>query len=115
MKKKIKKLTIDELDILKSMFNTMSFSKAFNLVYEKQIPNTGIALVSGEIHLCRKSKILEIITPGCLLGVHYILNNEPVSLSCKVAENSNIILINKPDLLAAIEDDESDLHKIIKH
>jgi hypothetical protein len=114
MKKKIKKLTTSEIQILKDRFNSHKFHNDCDLVYEDQIPNTGIVLVEGQIALLKKKKIDTTIEPGTLLGVNNIIRNEPSTLRCKVVGNSELIILNKSEILAALNDKDPELYAIIK-
>jgi hypothetical protein len=49
-----------------------------------------------------------------MLGVYELLNNRPVELGCKVKSNSEIIMIQKSDLMDALADEKSELYAIIK-
>lgn len=113
MKTKITKLTTQELEKLKKRFESFRFKTPFHLVYEKQIPNTGIVLLDGEIELLKRKKIEEKVTTGSILGIYHLLNNVPVKHSYKINENSEVILIQKSDILQAIHDEDSELHELI--
>lgn len=114
MNNKIKKLTQLQIKNLKKQFQSLKFSNDFDLVYESQVPNTGIVLLNGELALFQKKKIKSMIKPGNMLGVYELLNNEPVSHGCKVIGNSELIMIQKSDILDALSDEESDLYAILK-
>jgi len=114
MKKRIKRLTSEEISILKGRYNPLRFINEFDLVYESQVPNTGIVLLEGEIALCKKRKIHETILPGCLIGVYELINNEPVKLGCKVKSNAELIMIQKSEILDALNDKDPELYEIIK-
>lgn len=108
----MKKLTNEEIEVLKKHFSTLKFSSPFNLVYEAQVPNTGVVLLSGEIELFRKNK-KETIPPGTLLGVHQLLNDEPVKQGCKIKENTEVLLLEKSDILRHTEDKKSEISAIL--
>ena len=110
----IKKLTNEEIKTLKTKFQLLKFNSDFNLVYESQIPNTGIVLVSGELALLKKKKIRSTIEPGSMLGVYELLNNCPTDHGCMVFGNTELIMIQKSDILAALEDKGSDIYEILK-
>ena len=112
MKKNMKKLSVKDLNILKAKFETLTFNTAFDLVYEKQVPNTGVVLLGGELELLRHKQVQARISPGCILGLQQMVNNEPVKLGCKVKENSVLIMIQKSDIMEALENSSSDLHRI---
>jgi CRP-like cAMP-binding protein len=114
MKKNIKRLSSRELMTLKSKFLPLKFHSDFDLVYESHIPNTGFVLLNGEINLMKKKKTKEVIGPGNMLGVYELLNDHPADLGCKVKRNSELLLIQKSDLMEALADTESDLYAIIK-
>lgn len=113
MKKKINKLSEKQIKTLKESHEVLSINNDCDLVYEKQIPNVGIALIDGEIELVKKSKTLEKVTPGNLLGIHHIINQEPVKIGCKVKKDSKIILIGRSEVLECIKNKESKLFGLI--
>jgi hypothetical protein len=115
MKKKINKLSEKAIKTLKETHEILSINNDCILVYEKQIPNAGIALIDGEIELTKKSKTLEKITSGYLLGIHHIINQEPVKVACKVKKDSKIILISRSDVLECIKNKESKLFGLINN
>jgi len=113
MNNSIKKLTPLQIKALKKKFQILKFNNDFNLVYESQVPNTGIVLLQGKLALIKKKKIQATIQPGSMLGVHELLNNEPVNQGCKVMGNSELIMIQKSDLIEALDDKNSDLYDIL--
>lgn len=113
MKTKMKILNTEEIELLKKHFSPLKFNSPFNLVYEQQIPNTGVVLLSGKIELYKKNKI-ETIQPGTMLGVHQILNDEPVKQGCKIKENTEVLLLEKSDILKLGEKTEDQVSKIFK-
>lgn len=114
MIKHLKKLTHDEIKVLKGKFESVVFPNDFDLVYEAQVPNTGIVLLNGDVALYKRKKLKSLIMPGSMLGVYELLNNCPTQLNCKVLRNSELILIRKSDLLDALSDKTSELYDIIK-
>jgi CRP-like cAMP-binding protein len=114
MKSDIIKLTPKQIKFLRRDFELLKFTSDSDLVYELQIPNTGIVLISGELSLFQKSKIHTTIQPGHLLGVKAIINSEPVEHGCKVTGDSELILLHKGDIMKALSDKDSELYAIIK-
>jgi signal-transduction protein with cAMP-binding, CBS, and nucleotidyltransferase domain len=114
MKKKINKLSEKQIKTLKETHEVLSINNDCDLVYEKQIPNAGIALIDGEIELTKKSKILERVSAGNLLGIHYVIHQEPFKFGCKVKKDSKIILIGRSEVLECIKNKESKLFGLIK-
>ncbi len=114
MKKNIKKLTSKQIKFLRNKFPSLKFNSDFNLVYETQIPNTGIVLLDGELNLVRRKKTQSIVGHGLMLGVHELLNNIPVMHGCMVVGNTELIMLQKSDILEALSDQDSKLYAIIK-
>lgn len=114
MKNKLKKLTSQEIKLLKKHFKILKFNSAFDLVYESQIPNTAIVFLNGELALFKKKKIKFSVRPGTMLGLHSMLNNEPSKHACRVKENSQLIIIHKSDIVEALKDKNSALYDILK-
>jgi signal-transduction protein with cAMP-binding, CBS, and nucleotidyltransferase domain len=102
------------VQLLKQTFEVLHFTHDFDVVYEHQIPNTGVILLEGEIELTKRSKVLKKILPFTLLGIHYLLNNKQVSMGCKVKKDSTIIMIGKSELMSILEDSQSKLFNIFK-
>jgi signal-transduction protein with cAMP-binding, CBS, and nucleotidyltransferase domain len=112
MKRNMKKLSDEELSYLEGQFGALEFNSACDLVYEDQIPNTGIVLLNGEAVLTRKKRIIDSIERGSLYGLYELLNNEPVRHGCKVQGNARVILLQKSDLMDLSKED-SPLSKIL--
>ena len=107
MKKNISLLSRSDLESLKKNREVLSFAADFDLVYEKQIPNAGIALLEGNIELVKNKVPMETLTAGCLLGVHHIIHEEPVKLGAKILKNSKIILIGKSEIVESLKESPS--------
>ncbi len=115
MKKKLNLLTSAQMEKLQSQHEVLSFKNDFDLVYEMQIPNGGVALLEGFIELTKNHTSHEFLPPGCLLGVHHILNEEPVSYGCKIKKNSKIIILGKSEILESVRNKRSSLFQILKN
>jgi signal-transduction protein with cAMP-binding, CBS, and nucleotidyltransferase domain len=114
MKKKINKLTEEDIILLKETHDILSFPNDYDLVYEKQIPKAGIALIDGEIELTKNSKCLEKIAAGNLLGIHHLINQEPVKVGCKIKKDSKVIMLGKSEVLECLRNTKSKLFQLIK-
>jgi CRP-like cAMP-binding protein len=114
MQNKIKNLTKQEIKLLKKHFQILKFNTSFDLVYESQIPNTGIVLLNGELALFKKKKVKFTVRPGSMLGVHMLLNNQTSELGCRIKENSEIIIIHKSDIIEALANKDSELYELLK-
>lgn len=103
-------------DLLKfsKTFEVLTFKNDFDLVYEQQVPTTGILLLEGEINLIKNAKIIQKITPGHLLGVNQLLTEKSVNYGCRVKANSKIILLGKSEVLAYVKNKKSELFPILK-
>ena len=107
-------LAEEEMKLLEKELEVLTFQEDFDLVYEKQVPNTGVALLSGELSLTRKKSMTEKLTPGHMLGVYELLHQQPVKLGCRVRKNSKIILLSKSVLETALRDPHSLLHSLVQ-
>lgn len=114
MKKLFTKLSDKQITELQEGREVLSIPSDIDFVYEQQVPNTGIALLDGEIEITKKSKTLENITSGNLFGIHHLIHQEPVAFGCKVKKNSKIILIGKSEILESLKDSKSQLFKLLK-
>lgn len=114
MKKKIKKLSPTEIKVLKERYNVLKFNSPCELVYESQVPNTGIVLVDGQLGLLKKKKVQVNLEPGSVVGIRNIVQNDPSSVGCKVLENAELIMLNKSEILNALEEKDPELYAIIK-
>lgn len=114
MKKKMKQLTPAQLKEINQNYEEIIFNNDFDFVYEHQIPNSAIMLLDGELFLLKNNRIVETVKPGILLGIHQLLNNEPVKFACKIARKSKAILINKTALLDTVKNKKSPLFEILE-
>lgn len=106
-------LRTSELEILKRHFETVIFKNNYQMVFENQIPQVAMVLLSGAIHLKIKKKIIKIIDPGTLLGAFHLLNNHPVVFGCEISAQSEVLLIPKSELLEINSSHPSDPRKLI--
>lgn len=111
---KMKELTSKEIKLLKKHFQILKFNSDFDLVYESQIPNTGIVLLNGELALFKEKKIQFSVRPGTMLGVSLLYHNKPSKLRYKLMGNSEILIIHKSDIIEALSDKTSELYAILK-
>lgn len=114
MKKKTKDLTEREISLLKEMFESKTFVNDFDLVYESHVPSTGVLLISGQICMLKRKKILGSFQPGTLLGIHHLVANIPSKVGLRILGNSEVIMLHKSAILEALENKNSELYKIIK-
>lgn len=114
MKEKIYTLTFEEITALVKNFEVLTFNNNFDLVYEKQVPSAGIAIIEGEVELIKNSKPIETIQPGHLLGVMQLLNHKSVKFGCRMKSNTKVVLLGKMDLLLLIKDRKSIIAKTIR-
>jgi hypothetical protein len=105
MKRKMKKLSPPELAYLEGRYEPMLCCGSFDLVYEDQIPNTGVVLLEGEAVLTRKKRVVESVEPGTAMGLQELLRNEPVRHGFKVHVNARVILLQKSDLIDLTDED----------
>lgn len=108
----MKMLTAKELKLLKQNFEPVTFNNFFILVHEKQVPSTCIILLNGKLEFLKHKKVEKFIEPGILLGVSHLIHNNPVKFDWKITDGSEVILIQKTDILEILEDKESDLYPI---
>ncbi len=114
MKKLIKRLTSKEIEFLKDRYESLRFNNEFDLIYESQIPNTGVVLIEGSMTLLKRKKVKETVPAGSMIGVQELVNNEPLPMGCKVMENSELIILQKSEILEALDDKENELYAIIR-
>lgn len=110
MKKNVDTLNPSSLDALVKEHEILVVSNDFDFVYEKQVPNVAIALLEGDIELTKNSKSIEKISEACLLGVHNLLNLEPVKFGCRVKKNAKIIYLGRFEILNLLKDTGSILY-----
>lgn len=99
---------------IRDNYDSFTFKNECDLVYEQQIPNTGIVLIKGQLTLLKKKKIEKEITAGGMIGVYNLINNNPSSVTCKVQGDSELIMLQKSQILEALNDEKSELYAIIK-
>lgn len=114
MKKNIKKLSQHEVELLRRRFEPLRFNHSCELVYEQQVPNTGIVLLSGEIALMKRRKVQATVGPGTMLGVDLVAQNQPSRVGCKVSKDAELIMLNRSEILEALNEKDPELYAIIK-
>lgn len=100
MMDKLTPISFNDIEILKKDFEVLTFTNDFELVYENQIPCTGIALIEGHIEIFKDSKIISVVDAPNLFGIIELLGGIPVKYGCRVKANSKIILLGKSDILS---------------
>jgi signal-transduction protein with cAMP-binding, CBS, and nucleotidyltransferase domain len=113
MKNHIQQIDLSDLETITDVFGIMTFSNDFDLVYEKQIPNTGIILLQGELSLTKKKSSLIVVTPGSLLGLQNMLNGIPINFKCSVKKDTSVILLPKSEIMKILKKKNSPLYKIL--
>lgn len=107
-------LTSLEIEILKKDFEVLTFPNDFDLVYENQIPNAGIALIEGSIDLIKNTKVHMTIQEGNLFGVFELISAEPVRYGYRIKAKSKIILLGKSDILNLRQNKKLKNHPAVK-
>ena len=111
--KKIEKFNDQELALLLVHLDVLSFANDFDLVYEKQIPNTGVAVVEGEVLITKRSRLVETVSSGGIICVSQLYYQEPVKLGARVKKNSRVILIGRSDIEEALRHKDSGLFHLM--
>lgn len=114
MKEKVSVLDPDILEILKKEFDILTFPNDFDLVYENQIPATGVAVLEGMIELIKGSKVKGKYSAGHLLGLSQLLEDTPVKFGFRVKAQSKVILIGKSKFLECSKKKGNLLKKLLK-
>jgi len=114
MMKKVTILNQADIDLLLNNFELLTFKNDFDLVYENQVPNAGIALIQGEIEIIKKSKVDSVVKDGHLLGVPELLSQEPVDFGCRVKGKSKVVLLGRSDILESTQNKKSKLFPLLK-
>lgn len=114
MKKEIIRLNQKEIALLKENFESLKFFNDFDIVYETQVPNTGIILLNGEINLLKKKKVCGSVLPLTLVGVQQLITNIPMKVGMRILSNSELIVLHKSEIMKALKDSKSKLYGIIK-
>jgi CRP-like cAMP-binding protein len=114
MRTPYRKLTNRELSILQQHFVPHRYGVESDIVYEGQVPNTGIVLLKGKVFLYRRRKLRATLGPGTMLGVAELWGHDPLENNCRVSANSELILIKKSDLTEALRQQDSALYEILK-
>jgi hypothetical protein len=113
MKNHIQQIDLSDLETITNIFGIMTFSNDFDLVYEKQIPNTGIILFQGELSLTKKKSSLIVATPGSILGLQNMLDGIPINFKCSIKKDSSVILLPKSEIIKILKRKHSPLYKIL--
>ena len=113
MKNHIQQIELSDLETITDLFGIMTFSNDFDLVYEKQIPNTGIILFQGELSLTNKKSSLLVVTPGSILGVQNMLEGIPINFKCSIKKDTSVILLPKSEIMKILKKKKSPVYKIL--
>lgn len=114
MKDKVNPLDPEMIEALKEDFETLTFPNDFDLVYENQVPATGVALLEGFIELTKGSKVKGKYSSGYILGLSQLLEDTPVKFGLRVKAKSKVILIGKSKFLECSRKKGNLLKKLLK-
>lgn len=99
MKEKPNLLNLGDIEILEKEFDILTFPNDFDLVYENQIPSTGVAILDGCVEMMKGSKIQDTITKGHVLGLQELLEEIPSKYGYRVKAHSKVVLIGKSQII----------------
>lgn len=114
MKDKVNILDSEIIEALKKDFETLTFPNDFDLVYENQVPATGVALLEGIVELTKGSKVKGKYSSGHILGLSQLLEDTPVKFGLRVKAKSKVILIGKSKFLECSKKKGNLLKKLLK-
>jgi signal-transduction protein with cAMP-binding, CBS, and nucleotidyltransferase domain len=114
MMEKIYFLSSIEMELLKKDFEILTFSNDFDIVYEEQVPCTGIAIIEGGVEFIKNSKVEKTLSEGHIIGVYHLMNEYPATHGCRIKAKSKIILLGKSEVLALKQTKKSKDHPILK-
>lgn len=114
MKDKANLLDPETLEILEQEFDTFTFPNDFDLVYENQIPSTGVAILEGTVEITKGSKVKGKYPAGYVLGLSQLLEDRPVKYGCRVKANSKVVLIGKSNIMGRSKKKNQFLKKLLK-
>jgi signal-transduction protein with cAMP-binding, CBS, and nucleotidyltransferase domain len=114
MMEKICTLSLIEIDALKKDFEVLTFTNDFDIVYEEQVPCTGIVIIEGQVEFIKNSKVQETLHEGYLIGVYHLINEYPATYGCRIKAKSKIILLGKSDILGLKQTEKSQSHSVLK-
>lgn len=115
MNNNTKFLTAEDIKNLDRHCQKVKFPKTFHLVYKSQVPNAAFILLNGHIVLFKNKHVINITERGAILGVHELMNNKPSFFSCKIIEESELMMVNKSDLVDAIDNEHSVFQLILNY
>jgi CRP-like cAMP-binding protein len=105
MDKQFYKLSPEHFEIFKKNFHPAEISFSYDFVYESQIPNSAFILLSGTVELYRKNKKVGELEPGWMVGLNHILQEAPVTNTCKIKAGSHILVVEKSTILNILNND----------
>jgi signal-transduction protein with cAMP-binding, CBS, and nucleotidyltransferase domain len=114
MMEKICPLSLMEIDALKKDFEVLTFINDFDIVYEDQVPCTGIVIIEGKVEFIKNSKVQKTLHEGYLIGVYHLINEYPTTHGCRIKAKSKIILLGKSDILELKQTKNSQGHSLLK-
>lgn len=108
-----KYLRDQDIQLLRKHFDVLTINRPYQMVYENQIPQVAMILLSGSALLKSKRKIIKTIDPGILLGAYHLIHEHPVVFGCEISAKSEVLLIHKSEIIEIVVADPSDPRKLI--
>lgn len=91
-------LTQEQLTLIASHWENLKFENDYDIHYENQFLKGAIALTEGEMEILKGSKVLEVILPGCIVGLTSLKKHKPIKYQLRVKAGSTIVLVGKSGL-----------------
>lgn len=114
MKQEFKLLTEEQKEKLLKYFRVHKFEKSFDLVYENQIPNVSVVVSKGSIQLIGRNKVKADINLNTWLGFYHNLMNKPVRYGWRVIEGSELLIIEKSELLKLVNEKDQLIKEVLE-
>ena len=103
------KITIQHLDqthlnLLKAFSEPRTYNTAQELIYEGQVPHAGYVLLEGEIHIIKRKKVIQKLTPNTLFGVNELMNKLPFKFTIKITPKSKVFILDRSTVIEITKD-----------
>jgi len=91
-------LNNEQLKLLSSHWENLSFENDFDFHYENQLLKGAIAVTEGKVEILQNSRLVDVIMPGSVVGLKSLKDNIKVKYQLRIKAGSVIVLVGKSGL-----------------
>ena len=101
----ITNITEDILDKLECRCEKITYTASADLFYEGQVPVVAYLILSGNVHLMKKKKVIETLGSGTLIGAKELLHGSNVDYTAVIMPQTRVCFLSRSDIAEIMNED----------